>query len=411
MNEKQYLRELAKEVTDYAMSDLMDRRRQLWTDHNSFRFTRPLLNINFIPEIELIRGDLRCQDPYYRAFETKLLESKYRMQLDDDYIVEPFLVVPSEFLNIPPEGPFGVAVTLSEKTSESGAAHFSPSIIEEEDLEKIHTVDHALDVAQSQEILSRAVDTFGDSMAIAQDRQGLICKVWMRDISTPLAKMRGLEQIMWDIYDRPEWLADFSGKLQTLILKHLDQVEAAGGFTMVNGQNQAMCYVDGMKPPSADPTAVPSKDLWCFMASQEFTSIGPDDFKQFMFDFQKPIIERYGMSAYGCCEDLTRKIEILKELSNLRRISITPFANLAQCAEQIGSDYIVSWRPNPSTAVARGVDEAFVRKEMQQAFATFDRYGCKFDITLKDNETVNHDPTTLVRYTQIVMDEIKRHYQ
>ena len=77
------------------------------------------------------------------------------------------------------------------------------------------------------------------------------------------------------------------------------------------------------------------------MAAQEFTTFGPDMFEEFMFNYQKPILERYGLTAYGCCEDLTRKIGVIKKLRNLRRIAVSPFADPVKCAEQIGGDYVL----------------------------------------------------------------------
>ncbi len=410
MSDKQRVQDLAKEVYEYANSDLMNKKRALWTNHNSLDFTRPLVSVRLIPHTEIIADQMQCSDPYYRNFEAKLLDSKYRMKIKDDNIVEPYLVVPAAYKNIKEDGGFGVPVSLSEKTQVGGAAHFTPSIVEEEDIEKICSVDYEIDSDKSQEILQKALETFGDSIPIVQGKGGDLSRVWMRDISTPIAKMRGLEQLMWDIYDRPEWLMQLLERLQGIVIKHLDQAEKAGGFSVFSGENQVMPYCKELSPPKADNTAVKMNELWCFMASQEFTAIGPDDFKRFMFDFQKPIIERYGLSAYGCCEDMTQKISIIKELKNLRRISITPFSNLQKCAEQIAGDYVTSWRPNPSTAVAMGIDEDFIRKEMSEAFEVFDSCGCKFDITLKDNETVNNDKTTLIRWVDIVNDEINKRY-
>jgi len=36
---------------------------------------------------------------------------------------------------------------------------------------------------------------------------------------------------------------------------------------------------------------------------------------------------------------------------------VTPLANVRVCAEQIGADYVLSWRPNPSDMVCCGYKE------------------------------------------------------
>lgn len=133
-------------------------------------------------------------------------------------------------------------------------------------------------------------------------------------------------------------------------------------------------------------------------------------FNEFLLQYQIPILEKYGMNAYGCCEDLTNKISYLKKIPNLRRIAVTPFSNIKKCAEQIGKDYILSWRPSPSLMVSRGLDEDYVRGFMRENFEVFKENGNYFDITLKDVETVNHNPLTINRWVEIVREEIARFY-
>lgn len=116
------------------------------------------------------------------------------------------------------------------------------------------------------------------------------------------------------------------------------------------------------------------------------------------------------MTAYGCCEDLTNKIDVIKKLKNLRRIGVSPFADLRKCAERICGDYIFSWRPNPSDMVSMGVDEEYVRKYIREGIMIMKENGCKYDITLKDVETVSSDADVIPFWTRIVRDEINRAY-
>lgn len=409
MNDKYIVRELAKETLEYANSTLMNERRKLWTQHNSLNFTHPPIYIRAIPFDEFFdEKELKCTSPYYRTLEKSFLLNRYRMQLADDYIIEPFLIVRAD-VKTSKDGVYGLKADLSENILGNAAA-YNPSIIDEEDIEKLHVLDYEVDEEKTQGRSDILIDAVGDILDVTIDRQGALCAMWSNDISTLLAKLRGLEQLMWDVYDRPEWLHRLISYMQSKILCHIDQTQNANAFRLINHQNQAMPYAKELQPPSSDDYPVTTNELWCFMAAQEFTSFGPDFFKEFIFNYQKPIIERYALSAYGCCEDLTLKIEILKELKNLRRIAVSPFSDVKKCAEQIGKDYIASWRPNPSSAVSRGVDEEFVRKNLQDNFAIFDSNNCAFDITLKDVETVRGDKSALIKWTQIVREEIHKHY-
>jgi hypothetical protein len=231
---------------------------------------------------------------------------------------------------------------------------------------------------------------------------------WTGDISADLAKMRGLEQIMWDAYDRPEWFHKLLTFMRDGIFKVHEEAEKANDFSLLNHQNQAMPYAEELKAPAPNVYGVKRKELWCHMASQEYTTFGPDMYDEFLLQYQIPILEKFGLVAYGCCEDLTKKIDLLRKIPNLRRIAVTPFANTKKCAEQIGKDYILSWRPNPSSMISMGLDEDFVRNHMRENFKVFKENDNYFDITLKDVETINHQPQNVRRWVQIVRDEIEK---
>ncbi len=409
-NDLHRIRELARETREFALSPEMERRRALWTEHNSLTFTRPPIYIRAIPFEEYPEAHaLQCEDPFLRSMEQELLLNRYRMRVPCDTIVEPYLTVRAA-VRQHPEGVYGVRAELEEKAGGIQAARYSPAIIEEEDVEKLCVFPYSVDEEETSRRVERMGDALDGILEVAVDRQAPLCCMWQNDISTALAKLRGLEQIMWDAYDRPEWLASLAGWMRDRILEHIDQTEQAGGFRLNNHQNQAMPYCRELEAPSASDKPVATSQLWGYMAAQEFTTFGPDLFEEFCFNYQKPILERYALAAYGCCEDLTKKIHIIKKLKNLRRIAVSPFADPVKCAEQIGGDYVLSYRPNPSSACSRGVDEAAVRREMRMLMDAFDQNGCKWDITLKDLETTSGDPEAIVRWTQIVRDELEKHY-
>ena len=410
MTDIERIRELAKKTYEFALSPEMERRRTLWTNHNSLEFTRPPIYIRSIPFREYLKpGDLLCQNPALRNLEYKLLSDQYRMQLCDDTVIEPFITVRAT-VDVDPVGVYGLPAELSEKLPGVLAAAYKPAIVEERDVDRLHVRPYAVDEEATRRSVAWNEEVLVGILEVAVDRQAPLCGMWRNDISTLLAKLRGLEEIMWDAYDRPEWLHDLIGWMRDRILEHLDQTERGGGFRLCNHQNQAMPYCKELAPPDASDRVVSPKQLWGYMAAQEFTTWGPDMFDEFMFSYQQPILERYGLVAYGCCEDLTRKIPILKRLKNLRRIAVSPFADAGACAEQIGSDYVLSWRPSPAGACSFGVNESAVRDELRRVMDIFDKNHCVWDITLKDLETTGGDPDAIVRWTAIVRDELEKHY-
>ena len=189
------------------------------------------------------------------------------------------------------------------------------------------------------------------------------------------------------------------------ILKAHREAEAAGDWRLTNHYNQSMPYAKSLADPAPNSKPVSRKELWLFAASQETGAVSPEMFDEFMFSYQEPIMREFALVSYGCCEDLSRKIRFLKRLPNLRRVAVTPFADLKACAEQLGDKYVCSWRPSPADMVAYGFDIDRVKKTVREARDIFRANGCRFDVCLKDVETVQHDESRLRKFVEIVRNE------
>ncbi|MBQ8953415.1 MAG: hypothetical protein IJ048_04820 [Clostridia bacterium] len=406
MSGKGCLYDLAMRVNDIARSAEMDRRRVLWRRHNSFHGDKPLIYVRaFAVDEWFDRSVLTCEDPMLRSYEYELHQSLWRAGLGDDYIVEPWLTLGASYVMANGER-WGVPVSLGEKPVQGGAAAFRP-VLTSEDFSCLKTAPYQVNEEATrlrQEKLQEALD---GALPVFVSRQGPY-SMWSGDISTDLAKLRGLEQIMWDVYDNPEWLHSLLAFMRDAILTGHRQAEAAGGFSLADHQNQCMPYAEELEDPNPNVAGVSRSRLWRFIAAQEFTGFSPEMFWEFILSYQKPIMEAFGLSAYGCCENLTGVIPYLRRIRNLRRIAVSPFADARKCAELIGRDYILSWRPNPSLMVSTGLDEDFVRRFMREHFAIFKENNNIFDITLKDVETVSHQPENIRRWVEIVRQEIER---
>ena len=212
---------------------------------------------------------------------------------------------------------------------------------------------------------------------------------------------------MVDMLDRPEWLHRLVKFMSDGVLRTHDQAEAAGDWGLCAHQNQAMPYAEELPDPAPNRNGVKRSQLWGYMASQEFTCVSPAMHEEFLLRYQLPILSKFGLAAYGCCENLTNKIAMLRKIPNLRRIGVAPVANVARCAEQIGRDYVLSYRPSPTDMVGYGFDAARIRSILK-----WDLHACRdchVDITLKDVETVQGDPDRVrqwVRLTREVIAEV-----
>jgi hypothetical protein len=397
------LRSLASRVAELAGHPIQDRKRDLWRRHNSLEQTRPLIFVRAFAWREEISPALEhvCSDPLYRAMEESLLQLEFRGNLGDDYVVEPFLTMRAA-MSYPPEGAGKWGPRTEEVRDPSTGAHIAIPVIEcEEDLAKLVMPTHSVDEGATNEKYEKASEAIGDILPVAIDRFP-IYKNFSADVSTDLAKLRGLEQIMLDMYDNPKLLHRLAAFLRDATIQVQNQAERAGDLRMIDSSNQAMAYSRELADPSDYAQPVQLKDMWGFLAAQEFALISPDMHWEFLLQYQIPIMERFGLTAYGCCEDLSKKIHLLKKVPNLRRIAITPWADNERSAEQIGEDYVLSWRPSPAEMISRGIDEDYIRTTVTEADRIFNANGCVYDITLKDVHRVDGDPGNVKRWVDCV---------
>ena len=158
--------------------------------------------------------------------------------------------------------------------------------------------------------------------------------------------------------------------------------------------------------PEIKPNTCEAKlcDIWGLTHAQEFEGVSPAQHKEFLLDYQMPIMKKYGLTSYGCCETLDRKIDMLIEIPNHRRICLGPMSNVAFSSEQIGKDYIMSWRPNPAL-VGMGYTIEKCRTAVQDGIKGAN--GGFIEIMLKEMMTMENDPQRVIDFTDMAMAEVK----
>ncbi len=400
-HDAEIIRELAKRYVDVCAKPEQAERRDLWRRHNSLRKTRPLVLVMFGDSWkEMPESTLECTDPLFRTQEEILKRWLFQDTLGDDWVFEPWIDEWAAYV-LPPNGRWGVEVKHVQAGVAGGAWKFDPVIREPEDIAKLVRPHHEIDEKRTAEKLARLREAVGDLIAVKEVRAPYY-RSFRGDISTDLAHLLGLEEMMMYMIDRPDWLHRVLSLMRDAILDMHAAGEQAGDWRLSDHLNQSMPYALELEDPGAHDRPVPRRALWHFAASQETTLVSPDMFDEFMLQYQKPIMEQFGLCAYGCCEDLTRKIGHLRRVRNLRRIAVTPVADVRACAEQIGADYVISWRPNPALMVCCGWDPERVRRVLRDGMEAC--RGQHVDITLKDVQTVEGDPRRLREWVRIARE-------
>jgi hypothetical protein len=398
------LRDLAKRYLEICERPAQQERRALWRRHNSLVQTRPLIYVRAFAWQEMVESRCQCEDPALHGYEDFFRRHLFWDSLDDDAIYEPWITVTATYLCTG----WGVASGRHYSDEARGSFKVDYPIVALEDADKLRAPWHAIDEQRSAESVARLRDILGDILTVNLDR-GPAYRMWTGDVATDLGYLRGIEHFMLDMLDHPEWLHRLVKFMADGVLRTHDQAEAAGDWGLCAHQNQAMPYALELPDPAANVNGVSRSQLWGYMAAQELTAVSPAMHDEFLLQYQLPILRKFGLVAYGCCEDLTNKIDMLRQIPNLRRIAVALSADPARCAEQIGRDYVLSYRPSPTDMVGYGWDADRVR-----AILTRDLTACRdchVDITLKDVETVQGDPQRVrqwVALTRQVIDEVWR---
>ncbi len=397
------LRDLAVRYSEIAADPDQDRRRRDWRRHNSLRrVERVLIYVRAFAWAEMPDSHLLCENPLLTGLERQLRMGIFRSSFEDDFVIEPWLLVPA-CLGLPGEGIWGPALRWSANRRRGGAGVCQPPIGDLEDIAAVTPARHRIDEEETARREAAALEALGGVLPVVVDRSPLY-RAPTCDISGSIAQLRGLEQIMWDMYDNPERLHRLLAVMRDGILRNHREAELAGDWQLCNHDNQAINYSLDLPDPSPDPTPVGRRQLWCRMAAQEFTLVGPEQWQEFMLRYQLPIMSEFGLVSYGCCEEMSSRIPALKRVPNVRRIAVTPVSEAARCAELIGDTHVASYRPSPADMVSYSWDEPRVRSIVRRDLEAFRSNGCFVDVTLKDVETVQGDPGRVGKWVRVVRD-------
>jgi hypothetical protein len=114
---------------------------------------------------------------------------------------------------------------------------------------------------------------------------------------------------------------------------------------------------------------------------------------EFALRYERRWLEQFGANYYGCCEPLHGKLEHVMELPNLKKISMSPRADIARGAEQVGRRFVLSHKPNPAIFVSDPWDPERARRELVEALEK--TRGCVVEVIMKDISTVRDEPRRL----------------
>jgi len=406
MNQKDrtIIRELAAQVAEIAALPIQEEKRRMWRKLNGLKPERPMVMIDQVCWNEMNVNDeltLRCEDPECRGYEECLRRTLYQWRhFPVDMVVEPFIRVPKAVHNTG----FGVCaqetIAVSDPSNSVVGHHYINQFEKDSDIEKIRTPIVSHDAAETARRMEKARDLFDGIMPVVAYGVDPYLSVW-----DPISSWMSVEGALYALVDRPDFMRELASRMVAGYQAMLDQLERQ--HLLCDSQSLIHCtgaWTDDLPAPGYDPQKPRARDLWMFGLAQMFSTVSPEMFEEFEIEICMPIFERFGLVYYGCCDPLDLKMNQVKRIPNVRKISMSPWVDEERGAREIETHYVFSRKPNPALLASVTFSEEQVRAHLKKTVEICARHGCPLELILKDISTVKYEPHRLWRWAQIAME-------
>lgn len=405
-NDTAVLRQLATELAEIAALPVHREKATLWQKLNDLESERPMVWINEICWHEMnVDHELTLvtEHPWAQDQERDLRRTLYQWRhLPGDMIISDYLTCPLATHSTD----FGIVedvdVALTDAASDIVSRHFNVQIQDFDDLEKIKMpiVTHN---EQATEFRYQAMcEVYEGIMPVKKVGQ---THIWF----TPwdyLIRWWGIDQAMMDLIERPDLVHAAVDRLVDAWMVELDQFESMNLLSLDCNNTRigsgGYGYTSQLPSEPFDPEYVRPKNMWGCSNAQIFSEVSPQMHWEFAVEHDLRWLERWGLTYYGCCEPLDGKIEILRRIPNLRKISVSPWCHTSRAVERIGTDYVMSRKPSPAILAEDTWDPVRAREEIREFLEQ--ARGCHVELIMKDISTVRYQPQRLWEWASIAME-------
>ncbi len=402
----QAVRELAARVAEIAALPIQDEKRRLWRDLNGLRPSRPMVTIDQVCWNEMgIDNEfpLHCEDPECRGYENHLRRILFQWEhFPVDMVVDAFIRIPKAITNTG----FGIKideeVAVTDPTSGVVGHAYTNQFQTEADLEKIKVPQISHDAAETERRLGVAHELFDGLLEVRAEGIAPYLSLW-----DPISTWMSVEDALFGIIDRPEYMHKLVGRMTDGYLRMLDQLEEQG--LLCGPQSLIHCtgaFTDELPADGYDPEKPRCRDRWMFGLAQMLGTVSPAMYDEFEVQYTARICERFGLVYYGCCEPLHGKMEQVRKIPHCRKVSMSPWVAEERGAEEIGADYVYSRKPNPALLAGTSFDADYIRKYLTTTRDICARHNCPLELIQKDISTVGYKPERLFEWARIAMEVV-----
>jgi hypothetical protein len=426
------VREVASKVAEVGALSVQQETIKLWEDLNGLRPQRPMAMIDELPWHEMNVDDeltLRSTDPFCRSLEETLRQTLYAWNhMRCDMVVEPYVDIPKviihdgygvgvveDILQLDPGNTIGrmpPTIRMPPRPVSSWRAGVPTAIVSHAykdaipsaaELEQIRAPHISLDVEATAAAGAMAHECLDGLLDVRMQGMNPFFAPW-----DDIVELRGAEAVLLDLADRPDFMGEIANRLTVARLAEIDTLEELG--LMGYGLDRVHCcgaHTDELPAPGFDPAKPRAKDNWIFGMAQILLSVSNEMFEEFEIPNAIRYFSRWGLGYYGCCDPLHDRVQYIRKIPGIRKISMSPWVNVEKGAEQIGRDFVFSRKPNPAMVAMDEWHPAAAEKDIRETLDACVRNNCPVEITLKDISTVRYQPQRLWEWSEIVARAVR----
>ena len=397
--EKAVLRGLASRMAEIAALPVHQEKAELWRRLNSLDPVRPMIMLqNGTWHETSSEITMETEGEFARDQEWWLRTWFYQWDhIRDDSVYEAKAYSPITILDTG----FGVGQDATRPEHEFGAACYNTTIPDDADPETIPLPVVTVDWDETERQFQMRCELYDGILAV--EKRG-VSGHWF-SIMDQFVTWRGIQQTFTDMVDRPDWVHAWMNRLTEWYLSRLEQCERLGVLSLNNRAQGVgpggLGFTDELPRSGFDGAHVRAIDQWAHATTQIFSEVSPKMHEEFALRYERRFLERFGLAGYGCCEPLDKKIDIVKSIPNLRRVSMSPWVDPARGAEGLGRDYVFSYKPNPEIIAMEPWDIDTARRFLKDALDK--ARGCVVEVLMKDLHTCRHQPWRMTEWTEMAM--------
>jgi hypothetical protein len=300
-----------------------------------------------------------------------------------------------------------VEVVQTDADSDVVSRHFHVQIQSFDDLEKIKMPVVTHNEAATKFRYEAMCKVYDGILPVKKQGQ---THIWF----TPwdyLIRWWGIERAMMDLIERPDLVHAAVDRLVDAWMVELDQFDAMNLLSLDANNTRigsgGYGYTNELPGEPFESNYVRPHNMWGCSNAQIFSEVSPRMHWEFAVEHDLRWLARWGLTYYGCCEPLDGKMDVLRRIPNLRKISVSPWCDTARAVESIGADYVMSRKPSPAILAEDTWQPERARSDLREFL---DRArGGHVELIMKDISTVRYEPQRLWEWAAIAMEVVEEY--